>query len=368
MKLLFLEPFYGGSHRDFADGLCRHSRHVIDLRTMPERFWKWRMRGAALHFIRRISDPGAYDAMICPALMSLADFRMLCRGRCPPAIVYFHENQLTYPVAPGESRDLHFAFTDITTALAADRALFNSRTHLTDFFHHVPELLNRMPDFRPSWVVDQIRAKSGVCYPGCRFPADPPDSHALQTAGQDPPLVIWNHRWEFDKQPEMFFAALEQVAQTGVDFEVAVLGRAYEKTPWVFAAARSRLGGRIRQFGHVEDKGRYLQWLARGTVVVSTAIQENFGISVVEAARFGCLPLVPNRLVYPEIIPADLHRLCLYDSFEGLVEKLGDMLCRPRAYDDQRRALAAHMRRYSWEHRIGEFDREFEELAAGSRG
>jgi hypothetical protein len=58
----------------------------------------------------------------------------------------------------------------------------------------------------------------------------------------------------------------------------------------------------------------------------------------------------------------------LYDSFETLVKKLGDMLCRPRAYNDCRRALAAHMGRYSWEQRIGEFDREFEDLSAGKSG
>src|SRR6056297_2304571 len=134
MKVLFLEPFYIGSHKDFADGICRHSKHTIDLLTMSGRFWKWRMRGAALHFVKQISEPDAYDAMICSGLMSLSDFRMLCGKKCPPVIAYFHENQLTYPVAPGEVRDLHFGFTDITTALAADRVLFNSETHLNDFF------------------------------------------------------------------------------------------------------------------------------------------------------------------------------------------------------------------------------------------
>jgi hypothetical protein len=207
MKVLFLEPFYSGSHKDFADGLCWHSRHRIDLLTMPGRFWKWRMRGAALHFAAQISEPCAYDAMICSAIMSLSDFRMLCGQKCPPAIAYFHENQLTYPVAPGEVRDLHFGFTDITTALAADRVLFNSETHLNDFFDSLPGLLSKMPDFRPSWVADQIREKSGVCRPGCWFTAS---DDSLWQEKQKPPLVIWNHRWEFDKQPEIFFAGLSR--------------------------------------------------------------------------------------------------------------------------------------------------------------
>ncbi|MBS3810089.1 MAG: DUF3524 domain-containing protein, partial [Desulfobacterales bacterium] len=239
MKLLFLEPFYGGSHREFADGLCRHSRHDIDLLTLPDRFWKWRMRGAALDFFRRIHDPAAYDAVICSSLMSLSDFRMLCRGSCPPALVYFHENQLTYPVRPGETRDLHFGFTDITTALAADRVLFNSKTHFTDFFDQISALVRKMPDFRQTWAVDEIREKADVCYPGCSFSCEIPEPAFDREA---PPLVIWNHRWEFDKQPEVFFAALEQVAEKGVEFNVAVLGQAYEKIPPVFESALRRLG------------------------------------------------------------------------------------------------------------------------------
>ncbi|MFO7645973.1 MAG: DUF3524 domain-containing protein [Desulfosarcina sp.] len=47
LKFLCLEPFFGGSHREFAQGWVAHSRHCIDLLTLPARFWKWRMRGAA---------------------------------------------------------------------------------------------------------------------------------------------------------------------------------------------------------------------------------------------------------------------------------------------------------------------------------
>lgn len=49
LKFLYLEPFFGGPHREFTQGWVAHSRHCIDLLTLPARFWKWRMRGAALH-------------------------------------------------------------------------------------------------------------------------------------------------------------------------------------------------------------------------------------------------------------------------------------------------------------------------------
>jgi len=360
MRLLFLEPFYGGSHRDFADGFIKHTKHDADLYALPARFWKWRMRGAALHFIRQIKEISAYDALICSDLMALADFKALCPGKCPPVMVYFHENQLTYPVQPGEVRDAHFGFTDITTALAADRVVFNSNTHFNDFFDHLPGFIRMMPDYRPAWAIEKIRSKSAVCYPGCDF------SMAAAPTGpktENLPLVIWNHRWEFDKQPDIFFSALETVAKKGIDFRLAVLGESYDSMPPVFKSVETRFNEKLVHFGYVKDKAAYFKWLKAGTVVVSTAIQENFGIAIVEATRFGCLPLVPNRLVYPELIPDEMHHLCLYDTFEQLTAKLSGILTAPQDYAAIRGQLADSMAKYDWRKRIPEFDQALEKIA-----
>ena len=167
------------------------------------------MRGAALYFAKKIPSLESYDALITTDLMSLSDYKTLSPGVCPPALVYFHENQLTYPLAPGERMDYQFGFTDITTALAADSVLFNSRTHCDAFFSHLPGFLKMMPEYRPNWVVDQIRSKADVLYPGCRFPAN--GLGGADTPGEVPPLIIWNHRWEFDKNPDDFFSALDAV-------------------------------------------------------------------------------------------------------------------------------------------------------------
>ena len=47
-QIALLEPFYGGSHRAWADGLKRHSKHRIEIFGLPDRYWKWRMHGAAV--------------------------------------------------------------------------------------------------------------------------------------------------------------------------------------------------------------------------------------------------------------------------------------------------------------------------------
>ena len=361
-KFLFLEPFFGGSHREFARGLAENSRHRIELMTLPARFWKWRMRGAALYFIKKISSLESYDGLITTDLMSLSDFKALAGPKCPPALVYFHENQFTYPLAPGEHMDYQFGFTDITTALAADRIVFNSRTHRDAFFEAMPRFIKMMPEFRPGWVVDEIRPRTTVLHPGCRF-------GTRELAGEEffreyPLSIIWNHRWEFDKNPAEFFQTLDTALTAGAEFRLALLGENCQMVPKEFIAARERYGERIVQYGFVASRQQYLNWLSQGAIVISTALQENFGIATVEAIRSGCLPLLPARLAYPEIIPSDYHADVLYSRHQDLVAMLTDRLTNYSDYLNLRRALSSEMARYAWENVIDKYDRELETLAA----
>ncbi len=360
MRFLFLEPFYGGSHRDFAKGLLAHSRHEIQLETLPARFWKWRMRGAALYFVQTMGDLAPFDGIITTGLMSLADFTALCGKYRPPTMVYLHENQITYPLAPGEQMDMQFGFTDITTALCADRILFNSRFHFDQYFAALPGFIGRMPEFKPRWAVEAIRNKTGILHPGCRFDAAEPEPEPLPSG---PPLIVWNHRWEFDKNPEAFFSALDQVDRMGINFRLAILGENCQVKPRVFMDAKSRFGEKIVQYGYVETKHDYVDWLRKGYVAVSTAIQENFGIAMVEAIRHGCLPLLPHRLAYPEILPKEFHSDFLYRNQDDLVDKLAVMLRHPDRFYRHRPVLSDMMARYAWSSVVDRYDRELELLA-----
>ncbi len=62
MKVLALEPYYGGSHRAFLDGWSSRSSHEWTTLTLPPNKWKWRMRHAAITFVEEAArkiDRGA---------------------------------------------------------------------------------------------------------------------------------------------------------------------------------------------------------------------------------------------------------------------------------------------------------------------
>ncbi|MCP4746846.1 MAG: DUF3524 domain-containing protein [Desulfobacteraceae bacterium] len=358
-KILFIEPFYGGSHRDVADGLAAYSRYHIDVVTLPDRFWKWRMRGAALYLFSKIKKPQIYQALITSSLLNLADLKALWPDRSPPSLFYFHENQVIYPLSYGERRDYQYGFTNIISAAVADCVLFNSKAHRQGFLAALPGFLRKMPDFRPKWVIKAIEEKSNVVYPGCHFPAGPVSLNACKP---NPPIIIWNHRWEHDKNPEAFFEALCSVQAAGKNFRIALLGESFANSPEIFQKARELFGERIIQYGFASSKKDYFHWLSKGAIVISTAIEENFGIAVVEAIRHRCLPLLPNRLSYPEIIPQAYHNDFLYNDQQDLIAKLGRLLDTIEQNSEKAFCLASAMERFAWPIAVKEFDAELDVL------
>ncbi|MCF8067183.1 MAG: DUF3524 domain-containing protein [Desulfobacterales bacterium] len=359
MKFLFLEPFFGGSHKSFAQGLVAHSKHDIDLFTMPGEFWKWRMEGAALYFKKKIPPLEKYDGLIVTDLMSLSDFRAISGPCFPPALLYFHENQLTYPDDVYKKQDYQFGCIDITSALSADRVLFNSKTHLDSFTAVLKSFINRAPDFKPEWVIDEIITKADVLHPGCDFPAK---REPLETLDADLPLVIWNHRWGFDKNAGAFFFAIDKIAGQGIDFHLALLGENFDRIPDIFADAKEKHKERIVQYGYAASQEEYCNILKRGHIVVSTANQENFGISIVEAIRFGCVPLLPDRLSYPEILPETYHEALLYSDRQELFRKLKYAILNYNEFASERDSLSQEMGRFAWKRIVKKYDKELDDL------
>jgi glycosyltransferase involved in cell wall biosynthesis len=275
-----------------------------------------------------------------------------------PVALYFHENQLTYPLQPGEKRDLHYGFVNLVSALRADSVFFNSIYHLEEFFDELPRLLKHFPDYTELWTIESLRGKSHVLPLGldlARFDRYRPDQ---PPTGR--PLILWNHRWEYDKDPEAFFRAVYAVADEGLDFGLVLLGESFRNQPAEFLEARQRLPARIVQFGYAEDSADYARLLWQSDIVVSTALHEFFGAAIVEACYCDCLPILPNCLSYPELIPAELHGDCLYDDEDGLVDLLRQAL---RAIDRTRAfSLQSAMARFDWQQMAPRYDNLLEQV------
>ena len=324
MKILALEPYYGGSHRAFLDGWTALSRHDWALLTLPANKWKWRMRIAAITFADRLGalteDAQIPDAIFCSDMLNVAEFKGLISPRLKnlPLVVYFHENQLTYPARVESERDYHFVVTNMTTALAADAVWFNSEFHRGEFLAALANFIKIVPKEKPQNAVERIAQKYAVNPPGISMVDRKPEKYS------GPLRILWAGRWEHDKNPEDFFTALKQVKEKGIDFRLSVIGETFCDSPAVFDWAKDYFAADIDQWGYLPTRGEYEKALCSADVVVSTANHEFFGISIVEAIAAGLYPILPDRLAYPEIVSRiDTPGEFLYDgTVAGLTAKM----------------------------------------------
>lgn len=370
MRVAVLSPYHGGSHAVWANGLACHSEHQLELHTLPARFWKWRMHGGAITLARALQAGEPPQVIVATDMLDLTTLLALTRRRTAgvPVILYMHENQLTYPLpADGADgpmrrqhgeRDRHYGFINFASMLAADRVVFNSGFHRQAVLDELPRFLRHFPEHREIDAVETIAARSSVLPVGIETREAPEEE-----AGADAPLVLWNQRWEYDKNPAAFFAALQRMANEGLPFRVAVCGESFSRQPHEFESGIAALGDRVIHRGLL-PRDDYLALLQQVSIVISTSLHEFFGIAVLEAICAGALPLLPARLSYPEILPKQFHAECLYSDQTELETKLRAALLGPR--QAQAAALAKQLRaRYAWRAVAPRYDRLFEATAAG---
>lgn len=367
LRVLVLEPYYGGSHRAVLDGLLERLDIDHDLLVLPARKWKWRMRGAAITMAEQTrvlhAQGRRWDLIYASTFVNLAEFYGLAGSAVAgvPSIVYFHENQLVYPNRHEAEWDFQFPLTNITSALTATICLFNTAWTRDTFLAEIPGFLGRFPDHHPRGVVEAIAPNCSVIAPPfstAEFDAALPDSVAGAPRGERP-RIVWPHRWEHDKNPDQFFRAVSALADEGLDFEVAVAGQAFRDVPESIARAQEHLGERLVHIGEPEGRQAYARLLARSDIAVSTARNEFFGLAMIEAAYAGCCPVVPDALAYRELYPRHMR----YRGDDGLLAMLRSLVLEPPV-PGQGRAIAE---KFTFERLVPEYREVFERTAGTPR-
>ncbi|KAK2721178.1 hypothetical protein QYM36_003450 [Artemia franciscana] len=338
-KILLIEPFYGGSHKQLIDKINDTLVTVgmeTHLATLTAKKWHWRARVSALILWEQIPYL-EFEYIFTSSVLSLAELMGLRPdlGKAKK-IVYFHENQLVYPVREKKERDFQYGYNQITTCLVADAVVFNSEYNMQSFLHAIVPFLKLMPDYRIKNIPENISKKSIVLY----FPIEVPKLPPFEKNG--PLHIVWNHRWEHDKNPNDFFSALFELSDEKFEFRLSVLGESYADNPPIFQEAKEKLSEHVFRWGYLETKAEYFDTLLRGDVVISTAVHEFFGVSMLEAANLGCYPLCPNRLVYPEIFPKE----CIYNTPNQLAKTLKRFCKFPDTIRKYR--PDCHLDRFSW--------------------
>lgn len=329
MRVLLLSAYAAQSHSHWQHALQSMFAHwQWRVLTLPPRHFSWRIRGNALYWsmVERDALEGNYDLLIATSMVDLATLRGLVPALSRvPSVLYFHENQFAYPQNGQQHSLVEAQITSIYSAQAADRIVFNSHYNHDSFMAGCTALLHKLPDHVPPAVVPQLLAKASVLpvpFDGSGFlrAARPAWPGATRQTARQPLRLLWVGRFEHDKGGDGLLRILQRLDAQGLEYELAMSGQQFRQSPPVFNKIQSAFGHRLVHIGYLESRAQYQGVLLAADIVLSTATHEFQGLAIMEAVAQDCVPVVPHRLVYPEIYPADF----CYDSHPDDPEREAD--------------------------------------------
>lgn len=305
-RILLLSGYDAGSHKRWREQLVA-SQPDFDWQvlTLPPRYFRWRIRGNALSWLDAPELREPWDLVVATSMVDVAGLRAFHPAVSrTPLLLYMHENQFAYPDSGTQHTSVDHQMVNLYSALAADSVVFNSEWNRRSFLEGIDRLLNRLPDAVPEGVSCRIFEKSRV------LPVPIADARFLARTcplNDSCPHIIWNHRWEYDKAPDRLLLMLQALERMTQAFRLSVVGEQFRRQPGAFETIRAQFGERIEHWGFMADQCAYDQLLQQADVVVSTALHDFQGLSMLEAMASGCMALAPDRLAYPEYVPK-MHR------------------------------------------------------------
>ena len=364
MKILLIEPYFTGSHKQWAEGFKLYSKHDVRILSMKGQFWKWRMHGGAITLAESFNqNKWKPDLILCTDMLDLTTFLSLTRKKTKniPTAIYFHENQISYPWSPRDrdkiqNRDNHYGFINYVSALCADKVFFNSKFHMNSFLDNLHPFLKNFPDHNEIGTISIIKEKSSVLHVGLELSKFKTKS----TNKSNPPVILWNHRWEYDKNPELFFDILKTVKGNGFKFKLIVIGESFGNYPKIFKESKIQFEEDILEWGYLRSFDDYAKCLYRADILPVTSNQEFFGVSVMEAVHCGIWPILPNKLSYRELFADEGLIENVYHNDSTLIKKIENAISNVEYIREN--SLEYISNKYKWENIIKDYDNTFEKM------
>jgi hypothetical protein len=323
LDILALEPFYGGARRVMLETLIHCSRHRWLLLKLPPRRIERRLTAASIWFAEQLTRHwvGKTDLLFTSEAMNLADlYRHVPALQRVPSVVYFHSNQLP-PV--NSINDGPLDLVNLSTASAASEIWFNSQFHQDDFMQRTSAMVRRHPEFAGRNPVPELQARSHVMIP----PVSLQHIHDLL------------EREQIRREKRTIFVETRDADNRLINRTMSMLQRRGERFKLITVGPVEDLLPDLPRITLPEaDEAAHARALLETSIFLSARFGATSDHHAVRALAGGCWPLLPRSGVYVEMLPAMLHRVCLFeDEPDVLASRLQDSwhLERPDGYQHE---------------------------------
>lgn len=162
-------------------------------------------------------------------------------------------------------------------SLAADKIIFNSEFNRTSFLENIDPFIKIQPDLKLKGLRSKIEVKSNILYFPINFDRMP--SRCNRSNDRTELHLVWPHRWEHDKNPQLLTNVLFDLDQRQIPYSISIVGEQYDERLECFNEIQMKLSTRIKHFGYLSRED-YLKCLMDCDIVISTANHEFYGVSM----------------------------------------------------------------------------------------
>lgn len=320
MRILLLSAYDTLSHRHWRESLVvQFPEFEWTTLYLAPRFFNFRVRSNPLSWIDQYSDQlqQAYDLVVATSLVDMSTLRGLVPALAQtPLWLYCHENQFAYPSSSTQQargalkHDLDVKMVFLYNCLCADTISFNSGWNRHTALQGLEQLIKAFPEKFDNQILEKVRKKSDVLAVPLNCLSADTKANNQSLGGESALRIVWNHRWEYDKGPEYLLAFVKALSKRKLPKRILpivldIVGQQFRQRPEAFARLQQFFDGenstvKLDNFGFIESRETYLKCLQEADIVLSTALHDFQGLSMLEAVQLGCVPLLPDRLAYPE--------------------------------------------------------------------
>lgn len=310
LDILALEPFYGGVRKSTLELIVRHSRHRWTIHKLPARRIERRLSAAAHWFAEQVprQSLAKYHAVFTSDALNLADLLRLMPALARiPSVAYLYSNQL----APAAQAEDQVKIATLSTANSATELWFASMYHMRSFLSDAAILSDQHPELGGRGPLRAVVSKAQLVHPPVDLVAPGHDSEVVDAERRGRAICVDNRA----VAPELYGSFLDAVAERKEPMTLQVIGDALshvsEGMQVVVDARRDA------------DVSRALRC---AEIFITAQEPAAFDPLALRAMAMGCIPVMPETGFFRELIPAALHKWCLYNGgAEDLVSKVMDL-------------------------------------------
>lgn len=131
--------------------------------------------------------------------------------------------------------------------------------------------------------------------------------------------VVFPHRYDFEKNPDVFCDVVEKFGGIGVNFVLTTGRKTLTGTANYLKAQSLESKGKLKIYSGL-SKMDYYNLLLNSMIVFSSAKQDTIGNAILEAITLGCTPVVNTGVSYEEFLPYK------YLYTDGCVDEACDLI------------------------------------------